>query len=313
MNKIRIGFVAYTLLATTVAGVAQDPDPAAQEMQRWAEEEKRHVAQLLQIIFEQKRTRANVIRIADDLLCKHPEFTLRTLERSQSDTSERVRVEAYAYAWRVGIALPGRPFIRRTAVEQLAKACLDPHALVWQSAARWLLDFNQSDFTPEARGSLHEIFNLHPVRREVLLVFGVAGMTEMMSWMEKISDKHFNAVLARARLGDDDAAREAVRRIDRLENINRRIYGAVKRLGYTHHPIVLEYIASYLDRDDGGITLKQGGDYGRPSIQQAALEAIAANFPNCPVKKSKLPSKYDRSDYEMVKQWVRDLPKAAPK
>ncbi len=281
-------------------------DPVAEEMESWREQRKRHLSRLLDLGWElADRGRARP-RIPDSLLTDYPEDALDVLEKYRVDDAARRRLEAYRYIYMVGRSSRDSA-VRKRVVSRLVDGCRD--SVGWQGNAQWLLEFRKHEFTPEARTMLREFVVKEPIRDDVLLVLGVARMDEMDNWLRKISDRHFNAVLALARLGDDDAARRAVAHVDKIENVGVRVGRWLDKLGYTRHPIALEYIASYLDNEEGEITLAQSGDYYRAPFNKTALDVIAKHFPDCPVKRQDFVGRYSDEDFTRVRDWLKRQPK----
>jgi hypothetical protein len=280
-------------------------------MERWTQEEKQHLLRLFEITFDRIRAGESPPYSSDgDLTTKHPGYALDLLEGYQSDQSFRVRRAAYRYAYQIGRST-GDSAIRKRVVLQLAKAVRDAEPAGGPIEARWLLSFRKHEFTSEACDMLRAAAVKEPIRQDVLLVLGVAGMNEMDSWLKKISENYFNAVLALARLGDDEAARQAVERANKViaeRDKDRgswtRIY--LKKLGYTRHRIALKYIAGYLnlDSDEGKVTLREGGDYALPSYACEALDALGKYYAGFPIKDRKT---FHCSNEELAtaREWVK--------
>lgn len=305
--------LALAVFSPAVIDVVQQPDPVAEEMDRWRLEHKAHMNRLLEIYFEQIRTREPLtLTISDDLLGRHPSDSLELLAPYEQDASPSVRRFAYSFASRTGV-LSDSPEIREGVVSRLVKGCGDPEGGVWQWAAKCLLSFEEPDFSPEARDTLREIVTKGHVRQEVVRVVGVAGMTEMLPWLEKISDRSWYAVLARARLGDDQAAAEVVERVGTVDKPAYRLGSYLDDLAYTHHPLALGYmarsLAGYLDSSELW-PRKLPANPKRRDIQQKperqrAVFLLAKYFADCPVEKRPGPA-YTDAEIDRAKEWVKE-------
>ena len=280
---------------------AQEPDPVAEEMERWRQEQKRHLARLFEIEFK----REGSPRISDELLAEHPGDTLEVLVPYQQDSSSSIRSLVYAFVRRTGLSSRDIK-IRREVVLRLVNGCGDPDSLVWQHAARWLLLFDESDFTRETRDVLLGIVVREPIRQEVVRVVGVANMPEMLTWLERHSDKSWSALLARARIGDEKAAREVVERAEAraAKNPAARKDEYFDDLAFTRHELALEYIARFLDSNEGEKTREETGDYGASPYKQVALDVLAKHFRDCPVKKRPWRN-YTDAEFAQAHEWVR--------
>lgn len=292
-----------SLTSTNRVAYAQQVDSLPEGNIRWAEQEKQHLRRLLDIRFKNEGINEQTPNISDELLSKYPDYTLKVIKPYQQDGIPRVRWSANMIARQIGIKASIGTKIRKDAVLQLVKACFDPDSLVWQNAAKWLLEFHEADFTIEAQQILGDHLIKEPVRDQVILVVGITNLGGMDRWLRQKSGKHFNALLALARLGDDEAAVEAVERIDKVENIDLRVRKYLHQLGYTRHRIALEYIASYLDSNEGEITKAQSGDYSAPSYKNVALDVIAKHFPESLIKKNDS-RRYSKGDFDKARLWL---------
>lgn len=305
MRTTLIQAVSLVVWLIPAALCGQEPDAYQKEMDRWDAEEKRHIAQLFKIKFDQHRAGEPSIIIEKNLLLKHPGYTLELLDSHSKDPNKRIRYACAAHAWQIGVAHRPVTPIRKEVVRQLVDKCFDLEGSVWQPAARWLLDFDEQDFTSDVVKTLGDNVIKDPIRDDVLLVVGVANLFILENWLKSIEDKHFFAVLALARLGDDDAARHAVAYVKQKGTRPGMLNPLLGRLAYTRHPLVLDYLEVYLNRDDGGITRKESGDYSRPPYSKVTLEALAKHWPNFPVKKNN-PYKYTDADLQAAREWARN-------
>ena len=236
-------------------------------------------------------------------MLRYPEFSLKALARYKNDENAWVRFYANGLVSLVASDRGPGDSIRKIAVRHLVEACFDAEGLVWTHAAEKLLGFQEQDFTLEALEILADGVVQEPVREEVILVAGVANVVVLEKWLATKAPKNLNAALALARMGDDDAARQAVAQVDGKKDENLRVHAFLQKLAYTRHPIALEYIAGYLDREDGE---RRGNDYHFPPYREYALTAIAMHFPDCPVRRDKGRRRKESpsADFEAVKKWV---------
>lgn len=292
-----------SLTSTNRVAYAQQVDSLPDENIRLAEQEKQQLSRLLDIRFKNEGINEQTPNISDELLSKYPDYTLKVIKPYQQDGIPRVRWSANMIARQIGIKASIGTKIRKDAVLQLVKACFDPDSLVWQNAAKWLLEFHEADFTKESQKFLGDNLIIEPVRDQVILVVGIANLGVMDRWLRQKSGKHFNALLALARMGDDEAADDSVARIDKVKNIDLRIRKYLHLLGFTRHRIALEYIASYLDSNEGEITKAQSGDYSAPSYKNIALDIIVKYFPECSIKVVD-GRRYSKDDFDKASIWL---------
>lgn len=310
-----LGFVAVSLSASIVVP-AQEPDALAQETERWAQEQRRHLARLLEIQFERIRTEGTWVSIPDAMLAEDPEFTLRMLSAYEDDESSRVRTQSVWQARRLALLSRG-PF-RQEAVSRLVRALQDPDVTVWRTAARHLKSFQRSDFTDESKAIIHRLLSDDHRRLDIIWVVGAAGMREELPRLKSLlvdeskymtgfqSGKWWASVswaarLARARMGVQEDVQRAIELVELEQDPTTRVTRLLRHLAYTRQPAAFESIAKYLESEERLPPLKSN-DPGT-SFVQYAMDVLAENLPGFPAKRHNIGA-HTGAEIVRAREWI---------
>ncbi len=194
--------------------------------------------------------------------------------------------------------------IRRDVTERLAELCSDKNA--GQSVTRWLLRFQEKDFSQAAKTLLaEEILRGNPDRSLVFLI-GTAGIHELADLLrDRAAGGSLDAMFALTRLGDDSQIDEAIRRVDTDTNRIARATRRLEQLAYTRHPKAYRFIGSFLDSDERLPLVKNGVPGTR--VAQRAMDVLVRLVPDAPLPTGRTPRyNYTPEEISLVREWVRE-------
>ncbi len=228
------------------------------------------------------------------------------------DDDRKVRRLANALAWHVANG-DVEPRIRRQVATQLVTACSDPESLVWQHAARQLLDFDASDFTLDAKERIRTLVRGRP-RREFVRLTGVAGLRGLLPRLAELAAGPTNldtgkwygkvnwaAQLARARLGNEFAVRRCIVQVQAETDEVVRVTLLLQDVAYIRHPQATRVIGHYLD-SDRELPVACHGEKGM-AFAQYALDVLTRSVGDFPVQ-PRFPGAYSTEEIEQARAWM---------
>lgn len=190
-----------------------------------------------------------------------------------------------------------------------------------------LLDFQQSDFSEEAKSKLKQYLdriaseksygNLTP---SIILLVGVADVQSAMNPLQTIveqvegplepfklnaSQLHkiaFAALKAMARMGDEKAIEECIRLVDSEGDETFKMLTLLKHISYIRQPRAVEYFEQYLDSDK---EISGGPDVIPTPYSKIAAKYLEEMIAGFPTEKEvyDLYHKAKNTDLEFRKQW----------
>lgn len=249
--------------------------------------------------------------IPQGLLSQDINKSLELLQPYTTDPDPKIRRTAYSQYFGL-ISKIEDPQKRLSVITALVHALEDPEPLVSQGVSRWLQMLEASDFSSEAKQTLHTLLLQDSPLNDVIRLVGIAQMKEEMPRLRSLIDeKYFEldnanrysgtswpSLLALTRIGQDEDAKRAVKLMEAADEQKRalRLFGD---LAYTRHPIAIVAVGEHL-WSKGFIP---GADDHPPFIySHSAVEALAENIPNFPVS-TKL--QYTDADVAVAQEWIR--------
>lgn len=221
------------------------------------------------------------------------------------------------------------PVIRQTAVRVYVEDFTDPGQS--GSCSKMLLEYyQQKDYNPAAKNKLRQ--RLEEVisnqsrgfyARDIILLVGAADMQTEMDQLQMIINKAegplqpfrpspkwhseaFTALMARARMGDQDAVQQCISLVDAETDEDFKVSTLLKQIEYIRQPQAVEYIKQYLYSD------KKSRDLGPDAIGgpyayrvTGLLEKMVVGFPKR-VDMNNHIQKYV-SDKSFMEKWPQPL------
>jgi hypothetical protein len=210
--------------------------------------------------------------------------------------------------------------IRQKAVSHLTTAMTDADPLVWQHAAKYLLQFSEEDFDENARALIAANVQSESPRREEIRVAGQARITALLPRLaELLIDERavedadyagrwygtvgWAARLARARMGINADSVHAIATVEAEEDAIVRVTILLRDLAYIGQPDTLRTLRSYV-ASDAVLPSEHPPRPGSPYHQYAidVLAEFAEGFPFA----AEGPGGYTEEDRNRVLTWLDD-------
>jgi hypothetical protein len=245
-----------------------------------------------------------------------PGELLPELKKYLSVGSDKVRLHSASVAVVIG-QRSDAPDLRKEVVELLMNFATEEKDA---GHTRWVLEklsgFAKADFTETAKDQVLKLVRSKHVHGEAFLVAGtanvVAAKEELKKWARQGSDGPFllgnrtwSANLALARLGDADAAKFCVEKLEAEKDIVQRVR-RFPDLAYTRHEAASKLLAQYLMSDERLPSTKPRTFPGT-KVASYALDVLAQSIDGFPVK-SEGPS-YTEDKIATARAWVEEQKK----
>lgn len=214
--------------------------PIPQQMQAYVE--RLHVSQTVSVpeIFKNQKNAVEVIASASNYF---------------GDTLSQVRARMYSLVGEAGSRSPDKT-IRGLAVDQLVKATADYSNL--DVLLTQLNSFTISDFSNPAKDSLTSLFRKRPPYLDQLV--RLVGSLQIISLTDELrtlsgpatsnQSIRWAALLALARMGDQEATQSVMKRVQRLPVNDDVVYEIFPDLIYTRQRTAIDYLIMELKSDE---------------------------------------------------------------
>jgi hypothetical protein len=173
-----------------------------------------------------------------------------------ADSSVVLRAKAYAIVSLAG-SNASRHDVRALAVTQLIEGAKDSDGGNARLALGYLTNFRKEDFTTVAKDSIRSAFSRKASRvGEVLKLAGFLELTDLKEAIRaytKIGNSQplrWAAVVSLARMNDNEASAEMMRRVRKLPVSDDVIYEVFPDLVYSRHPEAIAYMVEVLKSDE---------------------------------------------------------------
>jgi hypothetical protein len=208
---------------------------------------------------------------------------------------EELRRDLYAELWRTRAEpskWPGRTLTNCVPIVEFMLGRLPEETpMLRGQLLKWLQDFLPEDFSTAAIASLNALPWTDEYAPEVIRILGIAGSTEAISRLKAqvkshslsesppIGYHHSNtwaALLALARMGDEEALAEVLRRTRQEPDIIVRATILFRDLGYTRQPQAFDVLEVYLNSDERLPSVRRDTDPGR--LEAALAAAVFSKY-----------------------------------
>ncbi len=290
--------ILITLLLTSMACWASEPDL---------------VADLLPDFFANSELGVHT-DIPIDILTADPARTLAALDAYEQNESSSVRLLAFGLRYLTALHTQDIT-VRQDAVDGLVRSLDDRELSVRQSASEWLRVFRRTDFREPAVERILAVAQERLDGRLVLLV-GVSGNEDAMDWLRLIAAERgveeslgWCTRLALARLGSNEDAQSVVARIrgkGNEEGEKAVVIGKyIRQLAYVRHPLAIDQLVAYLDRDE-----RSSPDMPGPTFASAAAGVLVEVFPQIQLRREQELGRLEFANWsadeiEVVRDWMR--------
>jgi hypothetical protein len=214
--------------------------------------------------------------------------------------------DIYAFVWRRGRDEQD-PQRRKRWVGILAGGASTQGDFVAGKALTFLSDFRRDDFDQEAWEILRELPFEAPNAARLIMLVGQLGMDERREELAKLADRFsagsygggpWAALLALARMGDDEALRAVISTVRGEPEIVTRAASLFDDLAYTRREAAFDTLREYLHSDQRLPQLRQTLP-GMPESLYAARQ-FALYVEGCPVVGQDVAP----SDVERIRAWA---------
>jgi len=224
----------------------------------------------------------------------NPQEVLSALSKYNEDPLKQIRHITMILEYQIAQKHPSNKIVAEV-VEGLAQHSLDEEPVVWQQAARLLLNFSTVDFSDKATNTIKDALNRSELSNEIILIGGIVGHRDEI---EKLKAKYLQeevnssrlwygkstwaCQLALARIGDNAAINEVVNKITAEEEPILKITRLLKDLEYIRQPQAIEVLNEILNSEERLPSVKSG----KPGTKYAyyALDLLAKSIEDFPMK-----------------------------
>lgn len=222
---------------------------------------------------------------------RQPDALLTALIIYSSDSLPAVRSAANQIANSVGVQSKDAA-VRQRCVAQLARAATDTQGANVAEVYSMLTHYQRSDFSTEAQQTLVNLFTSQPLYLDRLVrLAGFVGISTLQPAIKQLSGGQnknnalrWAALLALARMGDDDAAQVVLRKVQRLPVEDDVVYDVFPDLIFTHHRLLIDYLVTVLQSDEAGCS-PADPDQSEPILcAYRVMEMLAPVIENFPLK-----------------------------
>lgn len=206
------------------------------------------------------------------------------------DTVVNVRSKATLIARVVGTKSALNP-IRQQAVTQIIQAASDKSTGNAGAALNYLTEFKKTDFTKVHRDSLTALFKRNPPYIDVLAkLIGFLEMKELKNDLFTMSQQsslgrreRWSAMLALARMNDEQAINDIMSRVKRMPVTDPVVYEIFPDLVYTRRPEAITYLIEALNSDAKNCNSADAERESRIPCAYRVMEMLAPVVNNYPL------------------------------
>ena len=262
-----------------------------------AQDGAKAVTDATDVCMDSVREGGPVQMVPKSLLSEYPNAALAGAAKYLEDASPKVRHFSLILTHTVGNATDDKA-TRQTVVNQLLGGLNDGEPLVWQHAAKFLMEYESGDFDDAARAAIEaRVLADNPTREDIRLA-GVARLQTVVQrlgalllderaaqedddqpgrWYGSVA---WAARLVRARLGVESDAAHAIAQVESEPDIVTRAGVLFKDLAFIDRPATLQVLSGYV-RSDAMLPSAHPPKPGSPVYQYAidALAEFAEGFP----------------------------------
>lgn len=238
--------------------------------------------------------------------------TLNALPGYLSDSTVAVRAKAALLARVVGTQSKIST-MRTKAVQQLIAATKDKDSGNAGSALTYLTEFKKTDFNKLNRDTLYAIFKRKPAHLNTLI--RLMGYLEIQSSKNDLFNLSQNtsigrkdrwaAMLALARMDDQQAIDDILNRIKRMPVTDAVVYDVFPDLVYTRRPEAVAYLVEALNSDAKNCESANSDSNERIPCAYRIMEMLAPVIENYPLKQNAT-GDIETNDYPAALQKVRE-------
>ncbi len=259
--------------------------------------------EVLDRYFESVRDRGEALRLDLSEVAADDAAAIALLDSYVVNESHRVRWQAASLLYDVGKSSRDCG-IRTQVTDRLARLAFDKD--VGQSVSKWLLNFEEDDFSRQAKNLLSNEIRMGNQDRNLVYVAGVAGLHDLEGLLRDRADRgSLDAMFALIRMGDETRIDAAIVRVDREPNHVSRSTILLERLAYTRHPKAYRYIGTFLNSDERLPQVKNNVP-GTP-VAQRAMDILVREVPGCPIgTDGHVRYSYTREEIAIVRDWLRE-------
>ncbi len=244
----------------------------------------------------------------------NPQEVLNALSAYDEDPLKQIRHTAMILEYQIAQKHPSDEIVAEV-VERLAQHSLDEEHIVWQQAARLLLNFYAADFSDKAADTIKDALNRSELSNEIILVGGIVGHRDEIEKLKvKYQQEEANSnylwdgkptwacQLALARMGDNIAINEVVSRVTTENEPILKITRLLKDLEYIRQPQAIEVLNQILNSEERLPSVKTG----RPGTKYAyhALDLLAKSIKDFPVKSKGVGC--SKQELEDARKWMNE-------
>lgn len=244
--------------------------------------------------------------------------TLAAVVPYMKDSSAIVRAKAYALVQLVGNTTR-QDNLREDAVTKLVEGVKDRDSGNAGLAIGYLQGFRKEDYTSVVKDTLLNIFKRRPPHlKEYIKLIGFLELTQTRDDLRALAQQgnasrqdRWAALLALARMGDNYATGDVIKRINRLPVNDEVVYQIYPDLVYTRQK---EIIAMLIDQLNSDARNCESADAERPANIPCAyrvMEMLAPAIEGYPVKLD-ASGDIDAKDYtaalQKVRTWFKEHP-----
>ena len=227
-----------------------------------------------------------------------PIILMNSIKQYSNDQNKQVRLFVQNIIYSVSI-LSNDLLIRKEAVDFLVNNCLDTEPLIWQQASQRLLKYRLFDFTNESKDKIRELLAQIPLRRETVLIAGVAQLFDQTTIFKKIiadsltigsflnSGKWYGTVrwashLALARMGSKDDILFCINKVEKENDMVIRVTRLLNDLAYIGQKEIVEILKKYIESNEKLPPVKDNVE--GTGYNQYAMDLMTKMIMNFPVE-----------------------------
>jgi PBS lyase HEAT-like repeat len=240
------------------------------------------------------------------------QLVLNALPKYLADSVATVRLRATSLARSIGS--PSKIIAVRTkAVQQIIAASKDRDTGNAGAALTFVTEFKKNDFSKTDQDTLYAIFKRKSAHLNTLI--------RLMGYLEIQSSKNdlynlsqdaglgrkdrWAAILALARMGDEQAANDILNRIKRMPVGDAVVYEVFPDLIYTRRPEAISYLVEALNSDAKNCESANSDNPERIPCAYRIMEMLAPVIENYPLKQN-ASGDIETNDYPAALQKVRE-------
>jgi hypothetical protein len=240
------------------------------------------------------------------------QIVLNALPKYLADSVTTIRLRATFLARTIGAASK-ISIVRSKAIQQLIFSTKDKDSGNAGAALVSLTEFKKNDFSKVNQDTLYAIFRRNPVHLNTLI--RLMGYLEIQSAKNDLFNLSQNtsisrkdrwaAMLALARMNDQQAIDDVLNRIERMPVGDAVVYEVFPDLIYTRSPEAISYLVETLNSDAKNCESANSDNPERIPCAYRIMEMLAPIIENYPLKQN-VSGDIETNDYPAALQKVRE-------